>query len=141
MFAAHVSTAHALTLKECSAAGRGQSNTRKKPNYQQGLDLLDRGRKMGKLAEIASKRFQAFLSFLGRSKGRARLPGRSAAPSRFGGGRRAPHPDIWRLLGDRRRPPGGFLAGTVKKKLGFSLASLKPNDGVRRYRIETRRAR
>jgi hypothetical protein len=35
----------------------------------------------------------------------------------------------------------GFLAGTVKKKLGFSLKSVKPNDGVRRYRIETRRAR
>jgi Protein of unknown function (DUF3489) len=35
----------------------------------------------------------------------------------------------------------GFLAGTVKKKLGFSLTSLKPNDGIRRYRIETRRAR
>ena len=35
----------------------------------------------------------------------------------------------------------GFLAGTVKKKLGFSLTSSKPNGGVRRYRIETRRAR
>ena len=35
----------------------------------------------------------------------------------------------------------GFLAGTVKKKLGFSLTSSKPNDGARRYRIETRRAR
>jgi hypothetical protein len=35
----------------------------------------------------------------------------------------------------------GFLAGTVKKKLGFSLTSVKPNDGARRYRIETRRAR
>jgi Protein of unknown function (DUF3489) len=35
----------------------------------------------------------------------------------------------------------GFLAGTVKKKLGFPLTSLKPNDGARRYRIETRRAR
>ena len=35
----------------------------------------------------------------------------------------------------------GFLAGTVKRKLGFSLTSLKPNDGVRRYRIETRRTR
>src|SRR3984893_9888836 len=34
----------------------------------------------------------------------------------------------------------GFLAGTVKKKLGFPLTSLKPN-GIRRYRIETRRAR
>ena len=35
----------------------------------------------------------------------------------------------------------GFLAGTVKKKLGFSLTSLKPNDDVRRYRIATRRGR
>ena len=35
----------------------------------------------------------------------------------------------------------GFLADTVKKKLGFSLTSLKPNDGARRYRIETPRAR
>ena len=35
----------------------------------------------------------------------------------------------------------GFLAGTVKKKLGFSLTSVKPNGGVRRYRIETRRVR
>jgi hypothetical protein len=35
----------------------------------------------------------------------------------------------------------GFLAGTVKKKLGFALTSLKPDDGVRRYRIEPRRGR
>ena len=35
----------------------------------------------------------------------------------------------------------GFLAGTVKRKLGFSLTSLKPNGGVRRYRIDTRRGR
>jgi Protein of unknown function (DUF3489) len=35
----------------------------------------------------------------------------------------------------------GFLAGTVKKKLGFSLTSSKPDDGVRRYRIATRRSR
>jgi Protein of unknown function (DUF3489) len=35
----------------------------------------------------------------------------------------------------------GFLAGTVKRKLGFLLTSLKPDDGVRRYRIEMRRGR
>jgi hypothetical protein len=35
----------------------------------------------------------------------------------------------------------GFLAGTVKKKLGFPLTSSKPNDGARRYRIDKRRAR
>ena len=35
----------------------------------------------------------------------------------------------------------GFLAGTVKKKLGFSLTSSKSDDDVRRYRIETRRGR
>jgi hypothetical protein len=35
----------------------------------------------------------------------------------------------------------GFLAGTVKKKLGFALTSSKPDGGIRRYRIETRRGR
>lgn len=35
----------------------------------------------------------------------------------------------------------GFLAGTVKKKLGFPLASSKAKDDVRRYRIEARRGR
>ena len=35
----------------------------------------------------------------------------------------------------------GFLAGTVKKKLGFSLTTSKATGDVRRYRIETRRGR
>ena len=35
----------------------------------------------------------------------------------------------------------GFLAGTVKKKLGFNLTSSKTNDDVRRYRIQTRLGR
>ena len=35
----------------------------------------------------------------------------------------------------------GFLAGTVKKKLGFSLTTSKEAGDVRRYRIETRRGR
>jgi hypothetical protein len=35
----------------------------------------------------------------------------------------------------------GFLAGTVKKKLGLALTSSKPNGELRRYRIETRRGR
>ena len=35
----------------------------------------------------------------------------------------------------------GFLAGTVKTKLGFSLISSTPEDGGRRYRIDTRRSR
>jgi hypothetical protein len=34
-----------------------------------------------------------------------------------------------------------FLARAVKKKLGFSLASSKGDDGLRRYRIETWRGR
>jgi len=34
----------------------------------------------------------------------------------------------------------GFLAGTVKKKLGFTLSSAQDADDVRRYRIKTRRA-
>ena len=35
----------------------------------------------------------------------------------------------------------GFLAGTVKKKLGLALMSLKAEGDVRRYRIATRRGR
>ncbi len=35
----------------------------------------------------------------------------------------------------------GFLAGTVKKKLGFSLTSSKSSGEPRRYRIESRRGR
>jgi hypothetical protein len=35
----------------------------------------------------------------------------------------------------------GFLAGTVKKKLGFTLTSTKTEGAPRRYRIEKRRER
>lgn len=35
----------------------------------------------------------------------------------------------------------GFLAGTVKKKLGFALSSAKTADGVRRYHMKARRSR
>jgi len=35
----------------------------------------------------------------------------------------------------------GFLAGTVKKKLGFQLTSSKAKDGVRRYHIAMPRGR
>ncbi len=35
----------------------------------------------------------------------------------------------------------GFFAGTVKKKLGLTLASSKADSQSRRYRIETRRGR
>ena len=35
----------------------------------------------------------------------------------------------------------GFLAGTVKKKLGLALTSSKSDGELRRYRLETRRGR
>jgi hypothetical protein len=35
----------------------------------------------------------------------------------------------------------GFLAGTVRKKLGFKLTSSKVAGEPRRYRIETKRGR
>ena len=35
----------------------------------------------------------------------------------------------------------GFLAGTVKKKLGFTLTSSKTEGELRRYRIDTKRGR
>ena len=49
--------------------------------------------------------------------------------------------EMMQATGWQQHSVRGFLAGTVKRKLGFSLTSLKPDDGVRRYRIETRRGR
>lgn len=41
----------------------------------------------------------------------------------------------------RQHSVRGFLAGTVKKKLGFTLVSTKDHDKPRRYRIDKRRGR
>jgi Protein of unknown function (DUF3489) len=49
--------------------------------------------------------------------------------------------EMMQAIGWQQHSVRGFLAGTVKKKLGFSLTSLKGDDGLRRYRIETRRGR
>lgn len=35
----------------------------------------------------------------------------------------------------------GFLAGTVKKKLGFTVTSTKAPGELRRYRVDTKRGR
>ena len=49
--------------------------------------------------------------------------------------------EMMQATGWQQHSVRGFLAGTVKRKLGFSLTSFKPDDGVRRYRIEKRRGR
>jgi Protein of unknown function (DUF3489) len=49
--------------------------------------------------------------------------------------------EMMQATGWQQHSVRGFLAGTVKRKLRFSLTSSKPEDGVRRYRIETRRGR
>jgi hypothetical protein len=49
--------------------------------------------------------------------------------------------EMMQAIGWQQHSVRGFLAGTVKKKLGFSLTSSKGDDGLRRYRIETRRGR
>lgn len=49
--------------------------------------------------------------------------------------------DLIGATGWKQHSVRGFLAGTVKKKLGLALTSSKDDDGVRRYRIVTKRGR
>lgn len=45
-------------------------------------------------------------------------------------------PQIREVTGWLAHSARGFLAGTVKKKLGLAIVSEKPEDGVRTYKIE-----
>ena len=49
--------------------------------------------------------------------------------------------DIMQTTGWQQHSVRGFLAGTVRKKLGLTLTSSKAEGDLRRYRIETRRGR
>ena len=49
--------------------------------------------------------------------------------------------DIMDLTEWQQHSVRGFLAGTVKKKMGLSLTSSKPEGDIRRYRIAARRGR
>ena len=95
-------------------------------------------------------------------KAAAKLKGAHAAPSKIGptddvhAARVTKHDRILTLLTRRegasipemmeatdwqQHSVRGFLAGTVKKKLGFSLTSSKSDGELRRYRIDTKRGR
>lgn len=50
-------------------------------------------------------------------------------------------PEMMEAFGWQQHSVRGFLAGTVKKKLGFTLASTKRDAELRRYRIESKRGR
>ena len=50
-------------------------------------------------------------------------------------------PEMMEASGWQQHSVRGFLAGTVKKKLGFTLTSSKTAGELRRYRIETKRGR
>ena len=47
-------------------------------------------------------------------------------------------PEMMEATNWQKHSVRGFLAGTVKKKLGFTLTSKKIDGELRRYRIETR---
>ncbi|PPD25834.1 MAG: hypothetical protein CTY20_15290 [Hyphomicrobium sp.] len=50
-------------------------------------------------------------------------------------------PEMMEASGWQQHSVRGFLAGTVKKKLGFPLTSSKSEGELRRYRIDTKRGR
>lgn len=50
-------------------------------------------------------------------------------------------PEMMEATGWQQHSVRGFLAGTVKKKLGFTLGSSKASGELRRYRIEAKRGR
>jgi hypothetical protein len=50
-------------------------------------------------------------------------------------------PEMMDATGWQQHSVRGFLAGTVKKKLGFPLTSSKAEGELRRYRIDTKRSR
>ena len=50
-------------------------------------------------------------------------------------------PEMMRATGWQQHSVRGFLAGTVKKKLGFTLTSSKTEGELRLYRIDTKRGR
>ncbi len=49
--------------------------------------------------------------------------------------------EMMEVSGWQQHSVRGFLAGTVKKKLGFKLTSSKAEGELRRYRIDTKRGR
>ena len=50
-------------------------------------------------------------------------------------------PEMMEASGWQQHSVRGFLAGTVKKKLGFPLTSSKVESELRRYRIDSKRGR
>jgi hypothetical protein len=50
-------------------------------------------------------------------------------------------PEIMEATGWQQHSVRGFLAGTVQKKLGFTLTSSKIEGDLRRYKIDTKRGR
>lgn len=50
-------------------------------------------------------------------------------------------PEMMETTGWQQHSVRGFLAGTVKKKLGLTLVSSKTSRELRRYRIENKRGR
>lgn len=49
--------------------------------------------------------------------------------------------EMMEVTGWQQHSVRGFLAGTVKNKLGFRLTSSKTSGELRRYRIESKRSR
>jgi hypothetical protein len=118
-----MSTAEARTSTKSKRAARPLDNGRKSKSHQESQQSAAPTEETGVATSTKPPtKHDRILSLLGRRKG-------------------ATIPEMMQATNWQQHSVRGFLAGTVKKKLGLALVTSKAVGEVRRYRIETRRGR
>jgi hypothetical protein len=107
--------------KPLSSTRSGESKPRKKSRSAQ-TGIISTAERDGLLKSTRVTKHDRVLTLLSRREG-------------------ATIPEMMEATDWQQHSVRGFLAGTVKKRLGFTLTSKKAEGELRRYRIETKRAR